>query len=442
MQSHYLQEMLQREAEQVRVRFCMPGHKGLLGKTDLTETPGMDNLAHPEGTLLDVYARAAQAYDAQAVRFSVNGSTAGVIAMLCAAVREHEKVIIARDCHLSVASALAIGGQIPVYLPPAFDVLPQPPAKAAIAQAIAANPDAKAVFLTYPNYYGLCCPLQEIADLCHQHGMALLVDAAHAAHFAFSELLPPSPSCADAWVMSAHKTLMATNQAAILCLGKHSLLEGDRLFGWLSRVQTTSPSWPTLQSIDAAVSTAVKLGEQQYAQLLARIDAFYQALPATVQPVCCENQDPTRIVLRVQDGYQTLSYLYTCGIAVEMADAQHIVLITTPVDLLGNDFFLLAAALDTLPDFPQADCVATDYAFETACTPRQAVMANACSCALQESEGFVAASVVTAYPPGTAILMPGDRITASQIACITRLEASGASLTGMHLHQLPIVKGL
>ncbi len=435
-----LYDLLHQQVQRVHTRFCMPGHKGRLSAYDVTECGEIDNLAAPTGALLQAHQLAAQAWGAKRAHFSVNGSTAGILAMFCAALHDGDRVLISSDAHLSVASALILSGAVPIVMDIPESQPPCPLSADRLKQALMMHPDVTAVFITSPNFYGRAADIPALAALCHARGIPLLVDGAHGAHFGFCSALPAQPVDADAWVLSAHKTLFAPNQTAVLCLGKRSLLEEDRLFGALNRVQTTSPSWPMLAAIDQARARLHQHGQSDYLALLNRIEIFVQGCQACGIPVLQTaprefTKDPTRLVLDMQPlgltGFDAKTQLEQQGVWIEMADARFLVLITTPVDT-DADFTRLLAALQSLtpsqqplyfPPVPRADaCVLS---------PRAAAYGTISWCELSQSTGCIAAQAICCYPPASVIIWPGMRITQQQVAYLDSMHAKGAELVGV-----------
>ncbi|MDL2220754.1 aminotransferase class I/II-fold pyridoxal phosphate-dependent enzyme, partial [Eubacteriales bacterium OttesenSCG-928-N14] len=429
-------------ASQARIRFCMPGHGGKLHPLDITELPGVDNLLQPQGALLQAQQLAADAFGAAQLHYSVNGASACVAALILAAAQQGETIIVSRDCHRSTASGLVLSGAMPVYAQPAQGALPLGADIHAIESAIAQHPHAKAVLVTYPNYYGVCCDIAAIANLCRQNNMALLVDGAHGAHFAFSDQLPVAPTMADGWAVSMHKTLYAPNQSAALCLGRQSRLDAQRLFASLSMLQTTSPSWPMLLQMDLARSKAALYGAQAYDALIGRIQAFYRKLDGIAGLVYeyalpkGYTRDATRIVLDVSAlgirGYKAMAHLHQCGIAGELADESRLVLIAT----IAHDDAAFHALYEALCSLPRGNetiqSITAPVLGETHICPRTAWQAPQQMVPLQAAAGRVAAQAVGVYPPGIAAILPGDVITCGQIRYLSEQQAAGGSITGLY----------
>ena len=435
-----LSDLLDRQVQHVHTRFCMPGHKGRLSAYDVTECAEMDNLAAPTGALRQAHQLAAQAWGAKRAHFSVNGSTAGILAMFCATLRDGDRVLISGDAHLSIASALVLCGAVPIVMDLPAHQPPCPLSVDTLRTALALHTDVKAVFVTSPNFYGRAADIPALAALCHARNIPLLVDGAHGAHFGFCSALPPQPVDADAWVLSAHKTLFAPNQSAVLCLGKKSLVDETHLFDALNRVQTTSPSWPMLAAIDQARAQLHQHGQSDYIALLKRIDTFVHACQKCGIPVVQHapqgfQQDPTRLVLDMQPlgltGFDAKEQLERQGVWIEMADARFLVLITTPVDT-DEDFSRLFTALQTLtPSEQPVYFPPIPKTHPSVYSPRTAAYGTIKQCELSASAGCIAAQAICCYPPASVIVWPGMRISEEQVAYLRSMHTKGAELVGI-----------
>ncbi|MGB0562894.1 MAG: aminotransferase class I/II-fold pyridoxal phosphate-dependent enzyme [Spirulinaceae cyanobacterium] len=277
-----LQELSQRP----HAPFYTPGHKRgvgasaafqeLLGaaalQADLPELPELDNLFAPEGAIAAAEALAAQTFGAEQTWFLVNGSTSGIIAAILATCGPGEKILVPRNLHQSVVSGLILSGADPVFVQPPYDPvtdLAYGLTAEAIAAALQTHPDVRAVLVLYPTYHGVCSDLGAIAALVHDQNLPLIVDEAHGAHFAFHPELPPSAlSCgADLVVQSTHKTLGALTQAAMLHR-RGDRVAPQRISRALQLVQSTSPSYLLLASLEAATVQMAEQGTALMAQTL------------------------------------------------------------------------------------------------------------------------------------------------------------------------------
>lgn len=431
--------LLRAQAGKAHTRFCMPGHKGTLSRLDVTEAGEMDNLLHPEGALVQAQTLLAQAYGAGQAFFGTCGSTMGMYALVLSAIAPGDLLLISSDCHISaVNAALLAQARVAMVNTEQHQGLPAPATADAVQQALQRHPEAKALVITSPNYYGVCANVPNIARLCRDAGTLLLVDAAHGAHFGSAPLLPRLPVEADGWVSSAHKTLCVENQGSLVFVGTQSRLDPWRVTRNVHRFQTTSPSWPLLAEMDRARATRCSQGAAQYAALYRRIQTFVSSLEQSgVQAVAPDGveKDFTRVVLDVTDtglsGYEAEDALAKKGVWVEMADTRHLVLICTPQD---DDaaFLRLSEALRALPRGQKnaGPMLAAPQRDSEVFTPASVEYGTIKSVLLENSAELVSAAAVCCYPPGIAVLCPGERITQAQIDYLARSHRLGASVSG------------
>ncbi|HJK36525.1 MAG TPA: aminotransferase class I/II-fold pyridoxal phosphate-dependent enzyme, partial [Methanocorpusculum sp.] len=260
-------------AENHPVSFHMPGHKGsaiyrrfgyepfltAIMDCDITEIPGADNLFQTEGILKAAQEEYAKLYGAKRSYLLINGTSGGVIAAVMAAVPKGKKLVMARNSHKAIFNSLVLAGVEPVYAYPEMIheygisgvITPEE-----IERCLAENPDAEAVILPSPNYYGICSDIQAIADVVHARGKVLIVDQAHGAHLKFfsdagCEKMPKSAEeqGADITVNSIHKTLASFTQSALLNLNSDRV-DPYVLEDKLQMIQSTSPSYLLMASLD------------------------------------------------------------------------------------------------------------------------------------------------------------------------------------------------
>ena len=419
-------------------RFHMPGHKGFLSALDVTEVTGTDDLHSPSGAILESERLCAVALGARDAFFLVNGSTAGNLAMLYLAGMG-KRILLGRNCHKSVVNGLALMGQETVPLFPDEDGVFDP---ANVDELLEKTP-CSAVFITSPTYSGAVSPIAEIAEAAHRHGAKLLVDCAHGAHFAYSNALPPVPKEADAWCVSCHKTLEALTQSAVL-------LTGDAAFGRdevqraLNLFQSTSPSYELMLSIERSV-----LAPRDWDAHIQRIDRVRRELER-IENVTLERGSAVRDVTRLNisfrgmNGCRLASELEARGIFPEMADSACVTLITSPAD--PDEWYerLYSALRGIRPDGSAIDGFpAGSYeriAGEAALPVREAVTAPrelvplGCAC------GRIAAGAVGCYPPGVAVLFPGERIGTGAMELLMNESRAGARLFGTEGGLIPVVR--
>ncbi|MBD2604242.1 aminotransferase class I/II-fold pyridoxal phosphate-dependent enzyme [Scytonema hofmannii FACHB-248] len=250
--------------------FYTPGHKGGQGisprlvdlfgeavfRADLTELSELDNLFAPQGVIQQAQQLAAEAFGAAQTWFLVNGSTCGIEAAILATCGMGDKIILPRNVHSSAIAGLILSGAMPIFVNPEYDPIldiAHSITPASVEAALEQHPDAKAVMIVYPTYYGVCADVEAIARITHQYNIPLLVDEAHGAHFAFHPQLPIAALAAgaDLSVQSIHKTLGAMTQASMLHV-QGDRININRVTKALQLVQSTSPSYILLASLDAA----------------------------------------------------------------------------------------------------------------------------------------------------------------------------------------------
>ena len=420
-----LYDALRAFAAQQPLRMHMPGHKG--APLPIPELAGFAALDFTELTPTgDLYAgggpiEAAEALWAQIFHFFhsfflTGGSTQGVHTALALACRPGDTVLLDRGCHRSAFHALALLDLRPVFLErPWLDGpgVTGPISPAEVARQLDAHPEIKTVCITSPTYYGMLSDIPALAAAAHAHGAALVVDAAHGAHLPF--LGNDSLSAADLVVVSAHKTLPAPGQTALLFSSERfdpaQVRRTASLFG------TSSPSYPLMAALDCCRAWLEEEGAAAYrrtAALTAELRRDYPSLTEADAPL-----DPTRFVLRAPDGFAAQAALEAGGIYPEMADRGHVVLILTCADGPA-EFARLRAGLDALPrgtcPFPPPPPLP-----EAVLTPRQALFSPREAVPLEQAEGRVLAQQVAPYPPGVPVVAPGERLDKKTVAYLTRI---------------------
>lgn len=436
-----LYEALCALAARKTTRFHMPGHKGYplfdafagVFPLDFTETYDTGNLYEQTGPIRLAEQRAAAYYQAVDCHFLTGGSTQGVQAMLAAACGDGGTVLLDRTCHKSTASACALFDLTPHFLSPA----PLEPfgigAALDLTQTealLCRHPEAAALLIVSPNYYGVMQDIPALADLCHRYGKKLLVDAAHGAHLPALGLPSPVAQGADAAVMSAHKTLPSLGQGAYLIFGEG--MDGSALRAAESMVGTSSPSYPILASLDLARAWLEGQGGAAYAHAAEQTAALRAWLPAhTAFGVLTEADaprlDPCRLTVcsalggvsghalsdRLYDGY---------GIACEMADDRNLVCIVSGADR-DNDLAALQTALAELsagcPAVQPPRSLPMPPPARQACSVRRAWFAPRRTVPVEEAAGSVCARPVTPYPPGVPVLWPGEEIERKHVEFLT-----------------------
>lgn len=450
-------------AGRVKAPLHVPGHKlgrgapeawrQFLGERalsiDLTEVPGLDDLHAPEGVIAEAQALAAEAFGAKDSFFLVGGSTAGLQALILTACEPGDRIAVPRHAHRSILGGLILSGATPVWVRSRF----HPELDLAVgldpASLEATLPGVAAALFVHPTYYGMTGPLGEQIRLAHAHGAAALVDEAHGAHFAFYPGLPPSALSqgADGTVQSVHKTGGSLTQSSLCHRGHHSRLSASRLREMLRLVQSTSPSYLLMASLDLArrdLFTHGHLRWEQTLELAGRLHQQLGALPGVrVEPV----DDPTKLVIdlrgRGYTGFAAAERLWSRGVAVETAGQGYLLAVLTPGDGPEQAAHLLQAVGD-LPPGPGAPPAPPEPPWpEPVLSPREAYLGPKQTVPLDEAVGRIAAELIAPYPPGIAAVAPGERLTGDVVSYLRHVARGSHHLQGPadpHLQRIQVVR--
>jgi arginine/lysine/ornithine decarboxylase len=440
-----------------RVWLHVPGHGGGLGlpaeivdfmagvaEIDLTELPGLDDLHCAVGAIAAAQSLAAEVWHADETFFLVNGGSSGVLAMVLATCLPGDVVLAPRNAHGSFYHAAIMSGALPRYLPVVEkDGVPLNVTVQAVKDGFTRYPNAKAIFLTSPSYHGVCADVSAIATIARQHGALLLLDEAHGAHLGFSKRLPPAQGhLADLRVQSWHKTLGALTPGAVL--HRHGeKVEQWRLRSALQSVQTSSPSYPVLLSLDATRKQMASTGEQIVDKMANNAASLRQATAMSVpflEPADVKAHgfllDPTRVTFLTGKkglcGFAAARQLYQQGIDIELAQPGFFLALIGPgyrnestsktavaIRCLSN---VEASLYVELPPLPGVRIVLSPrdahYAPSEALTPAQA-------------KGRISAGMVISYPPGNPLLVPGEQITEEVITYLDKAARAGVHFRGL-----------
>ncbi len=432
-----------------RISYAMPGHKNMKGlapkllQCDVTELAATVDLHHECDTVKRADKLLAALYKTRESFIMTCGSTAGIQTMLSSVLRPGDTVLAASDCHMSVINTCAICGfklrLIPVDLDREF-YIPRD------MRDFEITPDVKAVIVTSPNYYGIVKDIKALAEKCHAAKIPLLVDEAHGAHFAGSQDFPEPAAFmgADMVCQSAHKTLNALTGAAYLHVCGDTI-DIKRVRRSLSSFQTSSPSYPVAASADAA---RAELAEARYDNIIDECRQFREAIERAARIKVLNNDDITRIVLCFRE-YETTGFKVGeilsehFGIDVEMADYLNIVLIVTPWNT-HNEFMQLFSALRDICQTlePREKCaeIQPPPICAELINPSDGWYAETETIAMDKAAGRISAAVITAYPPGTALIVTGAPITQEQLDYVKTIKAAGAEITGLSDDGIEVVK--
>ena len=429
--------------ESARTPFTIPGHKQKAGRLDSglgavvdSDTPlygGLDEIKLTNQTLKKAEKLAADLWGADYARFSTGGSTHANQAIVLALGAPGDKVAISRTAHRSILSALVLAGLEPVWMSPDIDETTGVPIGIGIAQlekALLEKPVA--VLLTEPGYLGTISDLPVLIEAAHKQSVPVILDAAWGGHFGFHPQLPHHAFQvgADALITSVHKALPGYSASALL-LAKGTFLNLDRLEQSFETTHTTSPAGAPLASIDGVRALLQTRGKELNTALINNVEEFKKtvqsefALPIFLYPADfpAGRFDPTKVVLRVQQlgasGVDIERDLQAAGIRVEMADRDTIVFLATLADS-SDDFAALADALIPILKRHQGQRRESATALSWSVVPtrgismRDAYFAKTEMVDASAAEGRISADLIAPYPPGVAVVAPGEVLT-SQI---------------------------
>ena len=446
------------------VPFDVPGHKQGRGNPMLKEFLGeqclsvdvnsmkpLDNLCHPVSVIKEAEELAADAFGARHAFFMVNGTTSAVQAMVMSVCKKGEKIIMPRNVHRSAINALVISGAVPVYINPGVNRklgIPLGMCVEDVKKAIKENPDAKAVLINNPTYYGICSNLKEITKLAHEHGMYVLVDEAHGTHFYFGEDMPISAveAGADMSAVSMHKTGGSLTQSSFL------LLNCNLNVGYVRQIinltQTTSGSYLLMSSLDLARRDLVLNGKEifkkvtklsQYArEEINKIGGYYAFSEELIDGDAVFDFDRTKLSVFTREiglaGIEVYDLLRDeYGIQIEFGDIANILAIISVGDRELTIERLISALSEIKRVSSKDKAGMFDHEYinpEVVLTPQEAFYSPKVSVPMNESNGKICAEFVMCYPPGIPILAPGEKITREILDYINYAKEKGCFLTG------------
>ncbi|WP_432362874.1 aminotransferase class I/II-fold pyridoxal phosphate-dependent enzyme [Sporosarcina sp. UB5] len=440
------------------ISYHVPGHKnGLLSGLpeemqfvlpyDLTELEGLDDLHEPSGVIREAEQRLSALYQSDKSFFLVNGSTVGNLAMMYAACRPGDTVIVQRNAHKSIFHAIELTGAKPVFVSPAWSYHSKTPGTvrfSRVKEAIEAYPQAKAVVLTYPTYYGVAgSELTDIIQYSHSKGIPVLVDEAHGAHFVAGSAFPQSALelGADVVVHSAHKTLPAMTMASFLHI-KSTFISTEKIAHYLGMLQSSSPSYLLMASLDDARAYVESYTIHDQDDLLEKRRTFIDNLLAIKALQIVETDDPLKVLLRVEGytGFELLARLEAEGVFAELADPFQ-VLFVLPLLKKGQAYPFsesvqkIAAAVVTLPakeevwTMDELIQIGEDISTLTY-LPQELLGRDNGWKAIEESVGYVAAASIIPYPPGIPLLLGGEKVTEHHVTSLLQYLQLNAKFQG------------
>lgn len=466
-----LYDVLVKYQNQYPANFHVPGHKQ--GKAfldegnaffksvlqiDVTEVSDLDDLHHPSGAIVDAQKLAAEAFGADHTFFLVGGSTAGNIASILHLCRAGDSIIIQRTCHQSVFHGCMLAGAHPIYLNSSYD--PDTGFETILSadlleQLLQQNPNTKAVVITSPNYYGLVQPVQLLAKVCHKYGIPLVVDEAHGAHFGFHPDLPFSAmdEGADLVVQSTHKMLTSMTMSSMLHV-KRNKCNIEEIQQWLRMIQSSSPSYPLMASLDLARKQIACEGLKKFNSLLPLLQCFRDKLKVKckfLKEIFIKGQDPCKLTivsLKKISGQDLARDLEQDNIIAELSDHNRVLFVfsmgTTQNDLsrLLDSLEKLDQEISSLEDQDLRETMKTlpNYGGQNPVSIMDIVQSGKERIPLKESVGRVAADLVVPYPPGIPLVLPGELITFEILEYLTSIYQSNSHIRGVETsHKVPYI---
>ncbi len=446
------------------VPFDVPGHKAGRGtpqltaflgeacmKADVNSMKPLDNLCHPVSVIREAEELAAKAFGAADAFFMVGGTTSSVQAMIMSACKAGEKIILPRNVHRSVINALVVCGAIPIYVSPGLDKnlgIPLGMSFADVETTIINHPDAKAVFVNNPTYYGICSDIGRITELAHRYGMLVLADEAHGTHFYFGDGLPVSAMAvgADITAVSMHKTGGSLTQSSFLLCG-HGVNAGY-VRQIINLTQTTSASYLLISSLDIARMNLAVNGRGIFQKALElatyardeinKIGGYYAFGRELVNGHDIHDFDLTKLSVHTLElglaGIEVYDILRDeYGIQIEFGDLGNFLAIISAGDRAFEIERLISSLSEIKRRYARDRAGMFDHEYitpEVVLTPQAAFYGEKKSVPIGRSNGAICAEFIMCYPPGIPILAPGERITGEILDYIAYAKAKGCSLTG------------
>ncbi|MGN1095065.1 MAG: aminotransferase class I/II-fold pyridoxal phosphate-dependent enzyme [Eubacteriales bacterium] len=446
------------------VPFDVPGHKRGRGNPELVELLGekcvgidvnsmkpLDNLCHPVSVIKEAEELAADAFGAAHAFLMVGGTTSAVQSMVLSACGPGDKIILPRNVHKSAINALVLCGATPVYIDPKVDKklgIPLGMELSDVKKAVDENPDAVAILVNNPTYYGICSDLSGIVKIAHEHGMKALVDEAHGTHLYFGPGLPcPAMRAgADMAAVSMHKSGGSLTQSSLLLLG--SGMHAGYVSSIINLTQTTSASYLLMASLDISRRNLALRGEESFSKVMnmaeyARgeinaVGGYYAYGRELINGGSVFDFDVTKLAVHTRgigltgiEVYDLLRDEY--DIQIEFGDLSNILAYISIGDRIQDIERLVGALADIrrLYARDRSDLFTAEYIPPlVAATPKDAFYAEKESLPLDKAEGRICCESVMCYPPGIPILAPGEVITKEIIEYIRFAKAKGCSMQG------------
>ena len=446
------------------VPFDVPGHKRGRGNPELVRLLGqqcvgidvnsmkpLDNLCHPVSIICEAEELAAEAFGAAYAFLMVGGTTSSVQSMVLSACKKGDKIILPRNVHRSVINALVLNGAIPIYVNPELDSrlgIALGMKVSQVEKTIRENPDAVAVLVNNPTYYGICSDLRSIVRLAHAHGMKVLADEAHGTHFYFGENMPVSAMAAGADMasVSMHKSGGSLTQSSFLLTGP------DMNPGYVRQIinltQTTSASYLLLASLDISRRNLALRGREEFAKVTAlaeyareeinKIGGYYAYTSELVNNDSIFDFDKTKLTVNTLDiglaGIEVYDILRDeYDIQMELGDIANVLAYISIGDRERDIERLISALVEIKRKYLRDNTGMYTQEYiepKVAVSPQNAFYAEKEALPLMETRGRICSEFVMCYPPGIPILAPGEEITEEILEYIVYAREKGCSMTG------------
>lgn len=460
-----LLEAIEKYVDSHPVPFDVPGHKMGRLKTalsdyigekvynfDVNAPIGLDNLYHPRGVIKEAEDLFADAYGADEAIFSVNGTTGGIMTMIVGIIDAKEKIILPRNVHKSVINALILSGGFPIFVAPDVDqetgIANGVPTENYI-KAMDENPDAKALFVVNPTYFGVTSDLKAICEAAHEHGVIVIVDEAHGAHLQFNDIMPYSAmeAGADISSMSMHKTGGSLTQSSVILVNK-ARINFSRIQRVFAMFSSTSPNHILLASLDAARKKLVFEGKTLLDRALALADYARQEIDKIKGFYCFDKSycdrpgrfdfDLTKLVINVSEvglsGFEIFKLIREqSNIQLELGEVSEVLAVVSigttkeDIDRLIKAFRHISDEYYENTETRKVPHFRYEYP-ELVVRPREAFHAPSKIVLLENSIGEISAESLMVYPPGIPIAIPGEVITSDALELVEFYEKSGGVL--------------
>ena len=432
---------------------------------DVNSMKPLDNLCHPVSVIAEAERLAAEAFGAAHAFLMVGGTTSAVQSMILSVVKRGDKIILPRNVHRSVVGALILCGAVPVYVNPECDMrlgIPLGMKVEQVERAIRENPEAKAVLVNNPTYYGICSNLREIVRLAHENGMLCLADEAHGTHFYFGENLPVSAMAAgaDMAAVSMHKSGGSLTQSSLLLTGPAMNVGHVRQI--INLTQTTSGSYLLLSSLDISRRNLALRGKEAFAEVVRMADyargeinaigGYYAFSKELINGDSIYDFDVTKLSVHTLDvglaGIEVYDLLRDeYDIQIEFGDLGNFLAYLSIGDRQRDLERLVSALSEIRRRFGKEGTGMTVPEYidpQVAVSPQEAFYADKESLPIEETAGYICSEFVMCYPPGIPILAPGERITDEILAYIAFAKEKGCTMTGPEdadILRLNVIKG-